>query len=166
MTADLSIERFAYTPMGVFGRCYIAGQELFTVERPWLNNARSISCIPEGVYTCVPRFYNKGGYESIEITNVPNRSNVLIHKGNTMHDLAGCIAVTAKLGSVHGIWGGINSKAAFAILMEHYGDRQFVLEIVRYVPQGMPVPAPARVPRLRSAHNRTTPRRSNGNKAT
>ena len=162
MTADLSIERFAYTPMGVFGRCYIAGQELFTVERPWLNNERSISCIPEGAYTCVPRFYNKGGYGSIEITNVPNRTNVLIHKGNTMHDLAGCIAIASKLGNVHGIWGGINSKAAFGILMEHYGDRRFLLEIVRYVPPGMPAP----VPRLRSASAGAAARRSSGNKST
>lgn len=153
MNADLSIERFAYTPMGVFGRCYIEGQELFTVERSWLNNERSISCIPEGRYSCTPRFYNKGGYEAIEITKVPGRTNILMHKGNTLHDLAGCIAITAKLGCIDGIWGGINSREAFQILMGHYGTQDFILDIVRYVPNAMtithPVTARRRAPTRR-----------------
>lgn len=158
MSTDLSIERFAYTPMGVFGRCYIAGQELFTVERPWLNNERSISCIPEGRYTCSPRFYNKGGYDAIEITQVPGRTNVLLHKGNTMHDLAGCIAITAKLGCVEGIWGGVNSREAFRILMDHYGSADFILEIVRYVPNDMAIANPV------STGRRATKRRVTGKK--
>lgn len=158
MSKNLCIERFAYTPLGVFGRCYIEGQELFTVERPWLNNERSISCIPEGRYTCSPRFYNKGGYEAIEITQVPGRTNVLLHKGNTMHDLAGCIAITAKLGCVEGIWGGINSREAFQILMDHYGTQDFVLDIVRYEPNNMSISKPV------STRRRVTKRRITGKK--
>lgn len=154
MDTDLCIERFAYTPMGTFGRCYIDGQELFTVERPWLQNERSISCIPEGTYQCAPRRYNKGGYDAIEVQNVPNRSFILIHKGNTMHDLAGCIAITSKLGVSRGLWAGLDSKTAFGILMEHFGTREFTLEIKRYEPRDMSV---GRVTRMASSDTSSAP---------
>jgi hypothetical protein len=129
----LVLERFAYTDMGTFGRMNVAGITLYTVERPWLDNKPSVSCIPEGIYKCHPRWYNGGGYQAIEVADVPNRSHILFHIGNNMHDSAGCILVNSKLGSLEGIWSGLGSKAAFAHFMQHLNGR-FALQIKQYQP--------------------------------
>lgn len=63
-----------------------------TLELPWKNNARNISCIPEGYYFCRIRTSKKYG-KHIEILNVPNRTNILMHVGNFPKDTHGCILV-------------------------------------------------------------------------
>lgn len=118
---NLEISRFAYTSMGTFGEMYVRGERMVTVERPWLDNRPSVSCIPEGVYFCRPRFYNRGGYQAVEILDVPHRSHILFHRGNTMHDSAGCVLVTSREGVVNGLWAGVSSAPAFARFMEEYG---------------------------------------------
>jgi hypothetical protein len=136
-TPDVVVTRFAYTDMGVFGRLMVDGQLLFTVERPWLKNMPRVSCIPEGTYSCKPRFYNRGRYDAVEVTNVPDRTHILFHKGNTMHDVAGCIAVASRLGTLKGIWAGLESAPAFDIFMNAWGSDPFVLKLDRYVPEEM-----------------------------
>ena len=135
----LELERFAYTDMGTFGRITVGGVTLYTVERPWLDNKPSISCIPEGLYECHPRWYNGGGYQAIEVANVPNRSHILFHVGNNMHDSAGCILVNSKLGSYENIWSGLGSKAAFKHFMQHLNGR-FAVNIKQYVPFAAELP--------------------------
>lgn len=65
---------------------------LATVERPWLNNEPYVSCIPTGLYTCVKRYSKKHGLHW-HITNVVDRTVILIHIANYVHDLHGCIGV-------------------------------------------------------------------------
>ena len=129
MSDVLVLQRVAYTPLGVFGKMEIAGRTIWTVELPWLDNQRRVSCIPEGEYTCRPRRYFKGGYDAIEICDVPERSEIMIHKGNTIKDLAGCIAPGMKLGVSKGTWAVLDSAGAFALLMKRYGGREFRLRI-------------------------------------
>lgn len=63
-----------------------------TLELPWLENIRRISCIPEGEYTVVKRFSPK--YKNhFYILDVPNRDWILIHHGNFYTDTLGCILV-------------------------------------------------------------------------
>lgn len=133
MTAELCLTRFCWSDLGVFGQIMVDGQRLYTVERPWLDNRPSVSCIPIGKYQCRPRRYMRGGYDAVEVCDVPGRTHILWHKGNTMHDLAGCIAVTSRLGTLRGIWAGLDSAAAFALFMAHY-NREFELEIRQYQP--------------------------------
>lgn len=106
----LILERFAYTPMGTFGR--LSGLDIFTLEEPWRNNQRQISCIPEGRYRCKrimsPKFGNV-----FEITNVSGRSHILIHKGNTIDDVEGCVLVGNKLGVLGDRWAVLESRGAF-----------------------------------------------------
>jgi hypothetical protein len=52
-----------------------------TLELPWLNNQRRISCIPEGQYKCVKHKSPKFG-NSFWVKDVPGRSEILIHVGN------------------------------------------------------------------------------------
>ena len=63
-----------------------------TLELPWRGNQRNISCIPASVYECEPIIRPNGDW-AISILNVPNRSNILIHKGNFTTDIQGCILV-------------------------------------------------------------------------
>lgn len=70
---------------------------LFTLEDPWLDNHPRTSCIPAGDYRCSPH-----GWEARtsfkfkrvwEVLNVPRRSAILFHAGNTHQDTHGCILV-------------------------------------------------------------------------
>lgn len=72
-----------------------------TLELPWLNNQKNISCIPEDCYEVVKRT-SKGRGDHFHIINVPDRTWILIHSGNyagtvnpsTGHpDIQGCILV-------------------------------------------------------------------------
>lgn len=63
-----------------------------TLELPWKNNARGISCIQAGKYTCRKYHSEKFG-DCFHIENVLNRDGILIHAGNTTHDTKGCILV-------------------------------------------------------------------------
>ncbi len=130
MSQDLTIRRYGYTPMGTFGVMAMpSGENLYTVERPWLNNAPEVSCIPEGVYNCAPRRYNRGGYQAVEVQSVPGRSYILFHRGNTMHHSAGCILVNSRFGCIDGVWAGADSRTAFKEFMKNYGSEPFSLKI-------------------------------------
>lgn len=62
------------------------------LERPWVNNTKSISCIPEGKYI-VNKHYSPTFKECFRIVDVPGRSEILIHHGNYVNDTKGCILV-------------------------------------------------------------------------
>lgn len=127
MTEKLLLERFAYTPLGTFGRLILPEFFAWTVERPWLGNAPRESCIPEGEYDLVETIFHRGGYKTWEILGVPNRTLIKIHKANTMHDLLGCIAPGKRLGVIDPpgdpemTWAVISSGEAFAELMVAMG---------------------------------------------
>lgn len=63
-----------------------------TLELPWKNNTRKVSCIPKGVYKVLKRLSPKYG-DHFHIQDVPNRDLILIHPANYVTDLLGCIAV-------------------------------------------------------------------------
>lgn len=72
-----------------------------TLEREWLDNQRGISCIPAGHYICKrvnsPKFGN-----TFEITKVPNRTSILLHRGNLDDDSHGCILVGEQFEPING----------------------------------------------------------------
>lgn len=71
----------------------------YTLENPWEDNARNVSCIPDGDYEVVP--YSSAKYpHSFEIIDVPGRDAILIHHGNTIKDTLGCILVGESLGKL------------------------------------------------------------------
>ena len=61
----------------------------YCLELPWELNATNVSCIPEGLYIVRKRFTKERGWH-FHILNVPNRSSILIHKGNYVTDILGC----------------------------------------------------------------------------
>jgi hypothetical protein len=78
----------------VVGRLTIAGNsfQCFTLELPWLENQRSISCIPAGEYEAFKRMSPRNG-SVVEFANVKDRSNIQIHRGNYTRQIEGCILV-------------------------------------------------------------------------
>lgn len=66
--------------------------EFTTLELPWKNNEKRISCIPPGAYNVNKRISPKFG-QSFHIKDVENRSYILIHAGNYNDDTLGCILV-------------------------------------------------------------------------
>src|ERR1700743_2206922 len=71
----------------------------YTCELPWLNNAPQQSCIPTGTYLVVP--HNSIAHPNVwELENVPGRSGILIHNGNTENDSKGCIIVGDSVGEI------------------------------------------------------------------
>lgn len=74
---------------------------LVTLELPWRENKRNVSRIPPGEYdmevTISPRFG-----KSWQIKNVPDRSNILFHHGNTAADTEGCVLVANQFGVTMG----------------------------------------------------------------
>ncbi len=118
----VELSRFAFTPMGVFGRLTVVQGvtptfSCFTVERPWMDNEPSVSCIPAGSYALKLGMYHRGGYPAYSLVKVPGRSLIKVHAGNTMMDLMGCIAPGMNLGHVHGRWAVTSSKQALGTFM-------------------------------------------------
>lgn len=67
--------------------------ECKTLELPYLNNQKNISCIPMGEYTMRKRWSWKFKKMLYEIEGVSNRSAILIHSGNYYTDIRGCVLV-------------------------------------------------------------------------
>jgi len=63
-----------------------------TLELPWLDNARNISCIPTGSYSVCKSLSSKFG-DCFRFPSVRDRDGILIHCGNTIKDTRGCILV-------------------------------------------------------------------------
>ena len=82
----------------------------FTIELPWKENKKQVSCIPEGIYELRPRYSEKFKHHLV-LENVPNRSLILIHPANDANkELQGCIA---PVSSLTGIAKGLQSRVVF-----------------------------------------------------
>ena len=69
----------------------------YSIELPWRENQRNISCIPEGIYEVEIR-HSKRFKRHIWIRNVINRKWILLHPANdASRELRGCIAPVLKL---------------------------------------------------------------------
>ncbi|OED34078.1 hypothetical protein AB832_08225 [Flavobacteriaceae bacterium (ex Bugula neritina AB1)] len=82
----------SYLPTCVMGKMEIDGLPFYTIERPWLDNTPFKSCIPEGDYVC-KKYTSKRFPDVWEIEDVPGRTHILLHQGNFVEDVVGCIAV-------------------------------------------------------------------------
>jgi hypothetical protein len=103
-----------YFPEGTNGKLECEGKFICcTIELPWINNEKRVSCIPEGKYLLRKRYSRKFQWH-IEVVEVKNRSFILLHPANNAQkELNGCIAPVTKL-SGPGL--GLQSKQAFVKL--------------------------------------------------
>ena len=94
---NLLLIRDTFTKESTIGRLYINGESFCdTLENPYINNERNISCIPKGQYKVRLRLARESAtrdYLHLLVQDVPNRSYILFHRGNTAKDTSGCILV-------------------------------------------------------------------------
>lgn len=126
---------------GTFGRltvCKRDGEEFMcfdTLELPWRDNLRQISCIPEGSYRCSFGPTGKGRLYRVE--NVPGRDGILFHAGNWAGDHGmkmrcnsfGCILIGDGRGDVIDQPGIFNTREALDRFHKFCGGMPVMLEI-------------------------------------
>ena len=128
----IELVRHAYLPECTLGWLDADNIKLATIERPWLpskqlGGKRRESCVPDGQYlvrphtsTRFPRTYalvNPSAGVWYQPTDIPEgqtwgRSAILIHRGNVVANVIGCIAVGLRhglFGTEHGV---LDSKKA------------------------------------------------------
>jgi len=110
MTETYILNRYSMGQDCTLGQLLDSDNELYcyTLELPWKDNIPHESCIPEGTYKVIP--HNSDAHpDTWEITNVPGRSAILIHTGNTVEDSLGCILVGNSVGNIDGNPAVLNS---------------------------------------------------------
>lgn len=107
------------------GMLYIENEfhpPLYTLEEPWAHNKQKLSCIPAGSYVCVPHVGTR--FKDVwRLLDVPNRTAILIHAGNTTDDIEGCILVGTTHGRVRRKHAVLNSQVAINMLRDIIGTK-------------------------------------------
>ena len=70
------------------------GQEFDTLERPWLDNQTSVSCIPAGHYKFTRDTH--GRFQWFKVLDVPGRTHIEFHTGRKPEHSEGCILVSME----------------------------------------------------------------------
>lgn len=112
---ELVLKR-TYHAGGTNGGLFYNGTKVCpTIELPWKENQRRISCIPEGKYVLQKRTSLRFGRHLL-VKDVPGRSYILIHAFNhALRESKGCIApVTMCTGEGQGNF----SRAALQRLLD------------------------------------------------
>lgn len=97
-----------------------------TLELPFINNAKGISCIPGGMYKMILEYSPKFGRNLWELIGVPGRSEVKIHAGNYTSQIEGCILTGTRHVDINsdGLIDVSNSQDALSGFMEAMGECQ------------------------------------------
>lgn len=107
-----------YKSGGTNGTLTLNGEFLcFTIELPWKENQKDVSCIPEGNYELKGR-YSAKFKNHLMLLDVYERDLILIHTANNaLEELKGCIAPVLQLS---GIGKGIYSLLALEKLLAKF----------------------------------------------
>lgn len=87
----------AYTA-GTVGR--LAQFNLFTLELPWLDNRKAVSCIPTGNFRMWWGPSKRFGNDRWHV-EVPGRSGILLHRGMFLSHTEGCVLVGTGIAVTH-----------------------------------------------------------------
>lgn len=107
-----------------------------TMELPWRANQRKISCIPLGEYPIKLAHSPKFGWTYL-LEGVPDRSHVLIHRGNLAGAVdrglkthsEGCILVGTGHGWLRGQRAVLASAPAYTRLMDWLDGEDAILKV-------------------------------------
>lgn len=72
-----------------------------TLELPWLNNKKNVSCIPKGIYDAKVAYMESLDGYYYKLINVLDRTEIYIHIGNYYSDIKGCIILGANLSDIN-----------------------------------------------------------------
>lgn len=129
----VSIVRDRSDEEGTFGVLTICHRpqwwSCYTLEDPWRNNAQGVSCIPAGEYRVTWEHSPKYQRHTYRLHDVPGRSGILIHPGNSQADTAGCILLGSGFAEIDGndrIYGSKDAVERFESIM---AQQPFTLRI-------------------------------------
>ena len=111
-----------------------------TIERKWLDNKPSVSCVPAGVYDLKPTnspkfgmtYYISNPSLGVSLLGRTTRTHILFHAANKPSQLQGCIAPVSSFGIMGDEWAGFNSRVAYNKFMELLDGDEHQIEIKRY----------------------------------
>jgi hypothetical protein len=151
---ELTLIRRAYLREATLGILRVAGKRFATLEEGWRadphgpggqrrEGSLTESCVPDGTYALRPHTsakYPQGVYalinESLGVwyQDRPHgqtwgRQAILIHSGNTVADIEGCILVGVMHGMMNGQAAVLNSRDALASLKTLLGSERHTLVI-------------------------------------
>lgn len=131
-----TLTRFGRLPDAMFGIIQAGAFRGFTVERPWRDNARLVSCIPLGEYDLVEhssqKYPDTVALAGLGVTHFEDpgsaRYGILLHPANFAHQVQGCVAPGLRIGYVNGELGVQSSRDALKMLLHELGpgDRLIV----------------------------------------
>jgi hypothetical protein len=115
----MQLIRYLSDDRGTLGLLRIGSKYFYTLELPYKDNQKNISCIPNGLYKTELYVRPSSKQTVIHIKDVPNRGAILIHIGNTIADIQGCVLVGTS-STIDSKFMVGNSRVAFAELMSEY----------------------------------------------
>lgn len=144
----VEIVRYAYLTDCTLGTLQAGALRLATIERPWLPNPDgqggllSRSCVPDGTYELRPHDSERfpGTYALVNETlgvyyqtrpagQTWGRTAILIHVGNRVKDVIGCVAVGLEHGELYGSRAVLSSRQAMEQLRGMLGRNYHELVI-------------------------------------
>ena len=94
---NLLILRNTFSDESTIGELFLNGETFCdTLELPYRDNQKSVSCIPTGEYKVRLRLARESAtrdYLHLLVQEVKDRSHILFHRGNSAKDTRGCILV-------------------------------------------------------------------------
>lgn len=126
----LTLER-VYISDRTLGSLYRNGELICkTLELPWKDNKRAISCIPESTYLVIKQPPKESrAYKYFRLPNVPGRSGILIHRGTNPAHSRGCILAGGRFKDIETEFPTLAESADKLTWMTENLPEQFELEI-------------------------------------
>ncbi len=134
---NVTILRIRKSSHGTEGVLIFDDFKCFTLELPWRNNEKNISCIPAGEYDATIRISPRFG-RVYWVLKVEGRTYILMHSGNWAGDVQeglkshtnGCILLGMKRGYLAGQRAVLLSRRAIRQFMEKLQGSSFRLHVI------------------------------------
>lgn len=139
MSKRILLERVLESNKQVLGDFYVLNdldhilEHFRSLELPYLNNRRRVSCIPLGKYIAKKHISPKFG-ECLWLQDVECRSEILVHAGNFHTQILGCILIGLDFSDINndGYLDVTSSRAAMRKLMALLDDQDEIeIEIIK-----------------------------------
>lgn len=147
---NLTLTRFISDYYRTLGSLIVGDRYFPTIERPWIKSdlhrggLNSYSCVPPGTYKVIPhnsaRFPNTYALVNHDLDvyyqpgDIPagktGRTAILVHIGNRVQNVIGCIAVGKYHGMLYGEPSVLNSAVAMRELQSLLGRQSHTLTIL------------------------------------
>lgn len=145
---ELLLERMPTTDAGTLGFMTFGQATICTLERPWIpidehkGGKNFESCVPAGTYNLLQHTRSSGKvvvalenplldvyYRQDDVPNSGGRWKILIHSGNWVKDVVGCIAPGLSKPVGASVPMVTHSRAAVAQIMDYIDGKDAELEI-------------------------------------